>query len=277
MWAYEIFIPVAIVVGIGLLLGIVLAIAAIILRVPVDERVESVKEILPGVNCGACGYSGCTGYAEALCKGDAANGLCAPGGTEVIGKITELLGGDPISMTPKVAMVMCNGTPEHTATKMDYQGIPSCSAAAMMSGGMQNCQYACLGFGDCVNVCEYDAISVINNVAVVNPANCTACTMCIKECPKNIIKLVTLKEQAVIRCSNHDKGAATNKTCSVGCIACMKCVKVCEYDAIKIENFLAIIDSDKCTACGACVDVCPKDCITLYTSEPRNVKESRSA
>ncbi len=169
-------------------------------------------------------------------------------------------------------MVHCNGTPEHTSQKMDYKGIPSCAAASMMSGGTQTCQYGCLGFGDCVNVCEYDAIHIVNGVAVVNPEKCTACTMCVKECPKNLIRLVTLKEQAVVRCNSQDKGNITNKACKVGCIACMKCVKACEYDAIKIENFRAIIDPDKCTACGACVDVCPKDCITLYSSEPRRMQ-----
>ena len=272
MWAYEIFIPIAIVVGIGLVLGLVLAVAAIILHVPVDERVEAVTEVLPGANCGACGYSGCSGYASALCEGCAENGLCAPGGPEVVQKISELLGGGAVTLVPKVAMVHCNGTPEHTSQKMDYKGIPSCAAASMMSGGTQTCQYGCLGFGDCVNVCEYDAIHIVNGVAVVNPEKCTACTMCVKECPKNLIRLVTLKEQAVVRCNSQDKGNITNKACKVGCIACMKCVKACEYDAIKIENFRAIIDPDKCTACGACVDVCPKDCITLYSSEPRRMQ-----
>ena len=154
MWAYEIFIPIAIVVGIGLVLGLVLAVAAIILHVPVDERVEAVTEVLPGANCGACGYSGCSGYASALCEGSAENGLCAPGGPEVVQKISELLGGGAVTLVPKVAMVHCNGTPEHTSQKMDYKGIPSCAAASMMSGGTQTCQYGCLGFGDCVNVCE---------------------------------------------------------------------------------------------------------------------------
>ena len=250
MWAYEIFIPIAIVVGIGLVLGLVLAVAAIILHVPVDERVEAVTEVLPS----------------------AENGLCAPGGPEVVQKISELLGGGAVTLVPKVAMVHCNGTPEHTSQKMDYKGIPSCAAASMMSGGTQTCQYGCLGFGDCVNVCKYDAIHIVNGVAVVNPEKCTACTMCVKECPKNLIRLVTLKEQAAVRCNSQDKGNITNKACKVGCIACMKCVKACEYDAIKIENFRAIIDPDKFTACGAFVDVCHKDCITLYSSEPRRMQ-----
>lgn len=174
MWAYEIFIPIAIVVGIGLVLGLVLAVAAIILHVPVDERVEAVTEVLPGANCGACGYSGCSGYASALCARQCRKWSFAPrADRKLIQKISELLGGGAVTLVPKVAMVHCNGTPEHTSQKMDYKGIPSCAAASMMSGGTQTCQYGCLGFGDCVNVCEYDAIHIVNGVAVVNPEKCT--------------------------------------------------------------------------------------------------------
>ena len=272
MWAYEILIPIAIVVGIGLLLGLVLAIAAIILHVPVDERVEEVQEILPGVNCGACGFSGCSGYAAALCNGSAENGLCSPGGAEVAEKISQLLGGEAVKMQPKVAMVHCNGTCEHTTHKMEYQGIQTCAGASMMSGGTGECQYGCLGLGDCVKVCEYDALKIENGVAVVQPEKCTACTMCVKECPKNLIRLVTLKEQAIVRCNNQDKGAQANKVCKVSCIACSKCVKACAYQAITIQNFRAVINPEKCTACGECVAVCPKNCITLYSETPRQIQ-----
>ncbi len=259
----EFIIAVAIVAGIGLLLGLGLAIASIVLAVPKDEKAEEILEVLPGANCGACGFSGCSGYAAALSKGEAAPNLCAPGGADVVQAIAELTGGGAMEIERKTAMVMCMGSFDHTSDKMDYDGIPSCAAATLTGGGNTKCSYGCMGFGDCVNACDHNAISICNGVAVVTPALCVACTMCVKTCPRNLIDMIPVRDQAVVTCKNADKGVITSKACSVGCIGCMKCVKVCESDAIKVENFHASIDPAKCTNCRKCVEVCPKHCITL--------------
>ena len=176
----EFIIAVAIVAGIGLLLGLGLAIASIVLAVPKDEKAEEILEVLPGANCGACGFSGCSGYAAALSKGEAAPNLCAPGGADVVQAIAELTGGGAMEIERKTAMVMCGGSFDHTSDKMEYDGIQSCAAATLTGGGNTKCSYGCMGFGDCVNACDHNAISICNGVAVVTPALCVACTMCVK-------------------------------------------------------------------------------------------------
>lgn len=259
----SILIAVVLVAIISVICGLGLAIASIIMAVPVDKKAKDIEEILPGANCGACGFSGCSGYAKALSDGEAPPNLCAPGGAEVAQKVSSYLGVDSGSITPKVAMVHCQGNLDNTKENMIYQGIDSCAAASKFYGGALDCSYACLGFGDCYNACEFNAITVCNGLAFVNPANCKACGKCIEACPKNLISMIEIKPQAVVKCSNCDKGVITNKECKVGCIGCGKCMKACEFDAIKVKNFLASVNADKCTACGKCVGVCPKNCIEL--------------
>ncbi|MDD5953275.1 MAG: RnfABCDGE type electron transport complex subunit B [Oscillospiraceae bacterium] len=253
-----------IVAAIGIIAGLILAIASIVMHVPVDEKAAEIEEILPSANCGACGFSGCAGYAAALAKGEAEPNLCSPGGAEVMEKIVAITGGSAAAMEKKTAMVMCMGTLDHTSPRVNYEGIQTCAAAAQTSGGNTSCSYGCLGFGDCASVCDHDAIEICNGVARVRPTFCVACTMCVKECPRALIKMIPVKEQAVVRCSNCDKGATANKVCKVSCIGCMKCVKACEFDAIKVTNFNATVDPAKCTNCGKCIEVCPKHCITPF-------------
>lgn len=259
----DILLPILIVAGIGLLAGIGLAVASIVFAVPKDERAEKITEMLPGANCGACGYSGCSGYAAALSKGEAKPGLCAPGGEAVAAEISEFLGMAASAMEKKVAMVHCMGSYDVTSDKMEYQGIQSCSAAALLAGGITSCQFGCMGLGDCASVCPYGAIEVCNGMARVDPKQCRACSMCVAACPKGLISLVPYKKQAVVLCSNCDKGAATMKVCKVGCIGCKKCEKTCEYGAIHVENFHAVVDPEKCTGCGACAEACPRHIITM--------------
>ena len=254
-----------IVAAIGIIAGLILAIASIVLHVPVDETAAAIEEILPGANCGACGYSGCPGYAAALAKGEAEPNLCSPGGAEVIQKIAELTGGPVGEIERKTAIVMCMGSKDNTTVRMEYNGIPTCRAAAQTGGGNLSCSYGCLGFGDCIEVCNYDAIEICNGVARVTPAFCIACTMCVKECPRHLISIVPVKDQAIVRCSSFDKGAAAAKACKVSCIGCMKCVKVCEDNAITVKNFNATVDPAKCTNCGKCIEACPKKCITFFS------------
>lgn len=256
-----ILIAVLIVAGIGLIIGIVLAFASAVMAVPVDEKVEALTEALPGANCGACGYSGCSGYAKALAEGSAKNGACAPGGDETAKALAEILGEKASAVERRVAVVRCMGITDNTQDKVDYQGVQSC-AAAMLVGGKGACSYGCLGLGDCVAACPYGAVSVCNGVAKVDADLCKACAMCVSVCPKKIITIVPVREQAVVRCSNSDKGAAAKKACKAACIGCKKCEKVCEAGAVKVADFKASVDPALCTGCKLCVEACPQNIIT---------------
>ncbi|WP_444641130.1 RnfABCDGE type electron transport complex subunit B [Caproiciproducens sp. R1] len=260
----EILTPVLIVAGIGLLSGLILAIASIVMAVPKDEKAEAIRDMLPGANCGACGYSGCDGYAKALSSGEAKPGLCPVGGAAVAKTISEYLGCAPGDVEAKVALVHCLGSYDNTTDKVEYEGIATCAGAAIVAGGVASCQYGCMGLGDCMNACQYGAISVCNGVAKIDPVKCRGCSMCVKACPKHLISFVPATKQAVVRCSNCDKGALTGKVCKVGCIGCMKCEKTCQYDAIHVANSLAAVDPSKCVGCGECAGVCPRHCITMF-------------
>lgn len=257
----EILIPIIIVLGIGLVAGLGLSIASVVMAVPVDEKISKVREQLPGANCGACGFSGCDGYAEAVAKGECATNLCAPGGQTATEAISSIMGVAAAVSEKQVAVVNCNGNCENVQSKMDYRGINSCAAANMLYGGTKECKYACLGLGDCVKACPFDAISVSDGKALVDSSKCTACGACIKACPKGVISLKPYSQRFWVYCSNKDKGAMANKACKVSCIACSKCAKTCESGAIYIEDNVAVIHSESCTNCGKCAESCPKNCI----------------
>lgn len=259
----EILIPVLIVAGMGLLFGIILAVASAIMAVPKDEKTETIRGMLPGANCGACGFSGCDGYAGALAAGDAQPGLCPVGGAAVTKSISEYLGCDAGDTQPKVAVVHCLGSYDYTTDKVQYEGIPTCSGAASVAGGTASCQYGCMGLGDCMRACRYGAITVSNGLAVIDPKLCKGCTMCTKACPKHLIFMTPFWQQAVVLCSNCDKGADTNKVCKTGCIACRKCEKSCQYDAIHVVDSYAVVDTSKCVGCGECAKNCPRHCIRM--------------
>ena len=234
-----IVIAVVIVSVIGLIAGLGLAVASKVMAVPVDEKAEEIQAALPGANCGACGFTGCDGYAKALLEPGTKTNLCVPGGAEA-------------------------ANIHNTDTKLNYVGVKSCKMATQLFGGPKECVYGCIGFGDCVEVCPYDAIHICEGVARINPLACHACKMCVNTCPKGIIDLMPLHEaKAAVMCKNHDKGAQTRKECKAGCIGCMKCVKTCEYGAVTVENFCAKVDYDKCVGCGKCHEACPVKCIDV--------------
>lgn len=255
--------PIIIVGVIGLLAGVILAVASIVMAVPKDETAAALEEVLPGANCGACGYSGCPGYAAAMSKGEAQPGLCSPGGAEVAGKCAEILGSGDVEVALKTALVHCTGNYDNTSDKMIYDGIPSCAAAVSLAGGVASCSYGCMGLGDCLRACQYGAVSIAGGMAKIDPRLCKGCSQCIAACPKGLISFVPLKRQAVVRCSSCDKGREVMPVCKVGCIGCMKCAKTCPAEAIAVQNSLAAVDPEKCTGCGQCVEVCPRKIIDL--------------
>ena len=257
-----ILIPTLILVGIAIVCAALLTLASVFFGVKEDETAVAIRDCLPGANCGACGYSGCDGYAKALAeKSTDKTNLCVPGGDVAAKEIATILGVAAEDVVEKVAYVACNGTCDAAPRKYDYQGHKTCRTANMAYSGDKFCTFACLGYGDCAKVCPQDAITVENGVAIVNPRKCIGCGICTRECPNGIIHLIPDVTRVVVECSNHDKGAITRKACSNGCIGCMKCQKTCPSGAITVIDNLATIDYSKCTGCGACVEVCPVHCI----------------
>lgn len=259
-----ILIATGVVTAIGLLCAVILAVASKIFEVKTNPKTAQIRACLPGANCGACGYAGCDGYANALAEElETCTTLCTPGAAKVAADIADVLGVAAAEVTKKVALVHCNGTCDNAGKKAEYKGPKSCTTAKLVYGGDGSCVYGCLGLGDCVNVCEYDAIHIIDGVARVDVNACTACGRCVKKCPNGLISIIPATKPVAVKCSNKDKGAIARKNCKVACIGCMKCEKVCPNGAIKVENNLSYIDYDKCTACGACAEACPTNAIKI--------------
>jgi Na+-translocating ferredoxin:NAD+ oxidoreductase RNF subunit RnfB len=258
----SIWLPVAVASGIALVLGLIILLTAKFFAVPVDDKLEQIKEILPGANCGACGFTGCEGYARSLAEGDSDTAKCPVGGVATAQELSSFLGLAAPDFTPKVAYMYCNGTTEHTSKRFEYSGTKSCAAAHSLFSGPNSCSYGCLGFGDCLEVCNFDAIYYEKGIIRINADNCTACGLCVKACPKNLISIIPKhKNTYAVQCRNKWPGAQTRKNCSVGCIGCRKCFKACEYGAITMDGPLAVIDHEKCTHCGACISECPTGAI----------------
>lgn len=246
----------------GLILGIALGIFGKIFFVQVDEREEQVRECLPGNNCGGCGYAGCDGLASAIVNGAAPATGCPVANAEAHAAIAAILGLEVGAVEKKVAYVMCSGTCDKTERKYNYYGINDCRKAMFVPGqGDKLCSFGCLGFGSCVSACQFDAIHVVDGVAVVDKEKCVSCGKCVTACPKNLIELVPYSAPVAVACHSNDKGKDVRVACKTGCIACSICVKQCEFDAIHVENNLAKIDYEKCTGCGKCAQKCPQKVI----------------
>lgn len=270
--------PVLIVVTIGFACALLLVIASKVFHVEVDERVTKVRECLPGANCGGCGFAGCDDYAANLVEDEAMPcNKCAPGGAAAAQAIAEVLGRSAGDSEPKVAQVMCNGVCDKSKKVLEWQGLQSCKGAKGWFSTPNACMYGCIGLGDCVNACEFDAIGIVDGVARVNRNNCVACGMCASVCPQSIISLVPVKSQVHVLCSSTDVGAAAHKNCENACIGCMKCTKVCNFDAIHVENNLAKIDTDKCKSCGMCAAICPAGAINSFKPLNPKLKEAAEA
>jgi len=253
----------AAVVGVvGIFVGLFLGVAGMKFKVQTDEREEAVLAALPGNNCGGCGYAGCSGLAAAIVKGEAPVNGCPVGGEPVGEKIASIMGVEAESAERMTAYVACQGDCERTHKVYDYYGVQDCRMMAFVpGGGPKSCSSGCLGYGSCVQVCPFDAIHVVNGVAVVDREACKACGKCVAVCPRHLISLIPYRAQAAVACSSTDKGPATMKACTAGCIGCGICVKNCPSQAVKVTDFHAVIDQEKCTGCGTCVEKCPKKAI----------------
>ena len=253
----DILLPVIIVAVIGLIAAIGLALASKFMAVEVDETESKIREALPGANCGACGYSGCDGYAAALAKGEAKPDGCTAGGASTASAISEILGVE-VTVEPKVAFVACNGNYEISNLKYNYEGVKTCSGASLLHAGTLDCKFGCIGFGDCAAACKFGAITVENRKPIVCEELCVGCGACVTACPKGTVTLVPKDHKTLVACSNKAKGAAVVKACGVSCIACGMCEKACDKGAIKMVDNLPLIDSALCDGCGKCISACKR-------------------
>lgn len=258
-----ILIAAAIVGGVGLFIGVFLGVAEKQFAVEVDEREEAIIGVLPGNNCGGCGYAGCSGLAAAIVKGEAPVNACPVGGAPVAAKVGAIMGQDAGEMTKMVAFVKCAGTCEKAKENYKYTGTKDCVMVNMMqNGGPKACTFGCLGEGSCVAACPFDAIHIQDGIAVVDKEACKACGKCVAACPRHLIELVPYEQKHLVQCSSLDKGKDVMSVCSVGCIGCKMCEKVCEFDAVTVTNNVAHIDPEKCKNCGKCAEKCPKKIIS---------------
>ncbi|MDD4954175.1 MAG: RnfABCDGE type electron transport complex subunit B [Candidatus Omnitrophica bacterium] len=259
----EILIPILILGTLGLLFGVGLAFASKKLAVQADQRLEKIHGLLPGANCGACGGAGCFGFAEGILSGKMEISACRVAEEKVKEQIAAILGQKIEKKVKRTALLHCNGG-RKIKDRFDYNGIKDCVAANLALGGQKECAFGCLGFGTCVKVCPFGAISMSGqDLPVVDKDKCKACNKCVLVCPKKLFELVPVSAKVYVACSSHDTGKDTKAVCPVGCIACRLCEKACKFDAIQVIDNLAVIDYLKCTSCGECVKVCPMKTIQV--------------
>ena len=255
---------------IGAVGAAILVAAAKFMAVEEDPRIAEVTGCLAGANCGGCGYAGCADYAKAVVMDGVPVNLCAPGGAACATAIAAVMGVST-EVKEKKAVVGCQGNTEHCKPMFDYMGLESCLAASKLYRGPKACNFACLGFGDCTKACKFDAIHVVDHVAVVDKDKCTGCGACANICPKQVIMIDAAgPRKPVVMCSNKDKGAVANKLCTTSCIACGMCERTCKFDAIHVVDGVARIDYDKCKGCGMCAQKCPKHIILFPLKDDPN-------
>ncbi len=253
-----------VIAALGLLLGVGLAVAAKKFAVKKDERAQQIVEILPGANCGACGYPGCNGYAVALSSGTAQNGLCSPGGSKTSALVAKILGEVETTTSERmVAFVHCKGNHEVSALDFQYDGIEDCNAAHLLFKGDNTCKYGCLHLGSCIQVCPVDAISRDEKGNItVDPVTCIGCRKCTLVCPTKVIRMIPASGSHAIACNSNDAGGRVRKICSVGCIGCKICENKFPESGCKVVNFLSEIDYAKnMSQIEGAAEACPPKCI----------------
>ena len=244
--------------GLGALFGLLLAFAAKKFAVESDPRIDEIERILPGANCGACGYPGCRGAAEAIVEGKAPVTVCPVGKAAVAEKIGAVMGVAAEAAGPRRAVVLCRGGREDCPDRFTYAGLPDCRAANRLAGGPKACEYGCLGLGTCAAACPFGAIRMNERGLPEIGPECTGCGLCVRACPRGIIPLVPAdRPVTVIACRNRQRGAEVRKICRVGCLGCGLCARNCPEKAITVTENLAVIDPERCTGCGLCLERCP--------------------
>ena len=258
---------IAIITILGVLLALVLFLVAKKFKVEEDPRIDEVEKVMPGANCGGCGFAGCRAFAEAAVKADDLDGIfCPVGGNDVMAKVADILGYEVKAKDPEVAVVRCNGTCEARPRVNEYDGFATCAVKAALYTGDTGCAYGCLGCGDCVEACQFGALSMnpATGLPVVDEQKCTACGACVKACPKLVIELLPKGPRGMrvlVSCVNKDKGPAVKKACANACIGCGICEKTCMHDAVTVAANLARIKPDKCKLCRECEAMCPTGAI----------------
>ncbi len=257
----EILIAFLIMLGLSVAAGVLLLIFSRLFAVKKNPIEKKVRECLPGINCGACGYKGCDDYAAALAEGGVKANLCVPGAQAASDEISDILGIEKVEVEDVVAFVSCNGHCGATSLVAQYEGVKTCKAASELYGGGNSCRFGCLGFGDCSSACPSDAICMVDGVARVDTSRCLGCGLCKDVCPKKIITMLPQNAATAVMCSSKQSGALARKACKNACIGCKKCEKACSGGAIAVTDNLAVIDYTKCNYCGRCVEECPTGCL----------------
>jgi len=256
--------PILSIGGLSLVFGALLGFAAKKFYVEVDPNIEKISSILPGVNCGGCGFAGCAVFAEAVANNKADYKGCPAGGSAIAEKIAETLGIDAAPSSRKIAFIMCSGKDDNVKRNYVYDGPRSCVVAAQMAGcGDKACSYGCIGLASCKNTCPFDAIKIIDGIAETDRKKCTACGKCVAVCPKKLIEIVPDASKVRVLCNARDKGKTVRENCRAGCIACGICQKVCQAGAITVADNIARIDYGKCNSCMECVNKCPTKAIKI--------------
>ncbi|MDR1699869.1 MAG: RnfABCDGE type electron transport complex subunit B [Lachnoclostridium sp.] len=254
----SVFTAIGIIGGTGLCIGLLLGVAGKKFAVEIDEKEEQIRELLPGNNCGACGYAGCDDLAKAIASGEASPTACPIVGADSAEELSKILGKSVVKREKMVASIKCKGICDKTSNQYRYYGLQDCRKLALIPGrGEKACDYGCMGLGSCKDICQFQAIEIENGIAVIDKEACKSCERCVGICPNNLIEMVPYQSHYHVLCNSNAKGKDVKAVCEVGCIGCKLCLKQCEFDAIIFDNNLAYIDSKKCTGCGKCAEKCP--------------------
>ena len=252
--------PMLVMGGLAIVFAMGLGMASRAFYVYVDPRSKQVEELLPGVNCGGCGYAGCADCAVAIVEGGAPVTVCVACPEEVQQEIAKITGKTLEEQEKLVAWIMCVGTKDKAARRFQYEGIEDCWAASVVAMGNKGCLYGCLGLGTCVKSCPFDAMSMgEDGLPKVDIDKCTGCGTCVRVCPRGIPKLLPISQKSAVLCCSHDGPLVAKKLCEAGCLGCGVCKKFCPEEAIVIEGSLAIVDLNKCRVCGKCMEKCPRN------------------